>query len=322
CEVNGLTTTACTTMSTPPPPIPSDTDSRCCIPRYLSHGQEWSEALRVQDRTRVIKFSLDPVWNEQFSLPVRRAGAVLKVKLWDWNLSIPDDPLGHFEVKIGGDLLAQKTVDRWYVLRTPSDLTSTKTPTGSDPTDTLAHDVPLHEPSIEERLEAYGKVRLELRFEFNELAETCSHIWPEEPPQKPRKEFSPNRIFYNWLLLQQLLLPYLEFLDGAGRVLGWRHSITFCLLCLVTLALLVVHPGMLIVTLNAVLLWIVTSRYWSHVIAQRQAESSGERPGSAQDIETGAKPRKKRLRKKVRQLQKTFLPPMEATTDREVCVCL
>ncbi|CBJ30628.1 conserved unknown protein [Ectocarpus siliculosus] len=125
--------------------------------RYLSHGQEWSEPLRVREKTRVIKFSLNPVWNEEFSLPVRRAGAVLRIRLWDWNASIPDDPLGHIEVKMGGDLLAQKD------------------------------GVPLHEPSIEERRESYGEVRLQLRFEFNELAETCSYIWPEEPPKRPLK---------------------------------------------------------------------------------------------------------------------------------------
>lgn len=31
------------------------------------------------------------------------------------------------------------------------------------------------------------KVRLQLRFEFNELGETCSYIWPEEPPKRPLK---------------------------------------------------------------------------------------------------------------------------------------
>ena len=40
--------------------------------RYLSHGQEWSEKLRLEDRTRTVKRSLDPVWDEEFSLPIRR----------------------------------------------------------------------------------------------------------------------------------------------------------------------------------------------------------------------------------------------------------
>lgn len=37
-----------------------------------------------------------------------RAGAVLKVQVWDWDRSSTDDALGHFEVKIGDELLAQK----------------------------------------------------------------------------------------------------------------------------------------------------------------------------------------------------------------------
>ncbi|CAB1100573.1 unnamed protein product [Ectocarpus sp. CCAP 1310/34] len=80
----------------------------CLTGRYLSHGQEWSERLRLKDRTRIIKTTLNPVWDEEFCLPVRRAGAVLKVEVWDWDRSSPDDPLGHFEVAIGEELLSQQ----------------------------------------------------------------------------------------------------------------------------------------------------------------------------------------------------------------------
>lgn len=37
-----------------------------------------------------------------------RSNATLRVKLWDWNLSIPHDPLGHVEVHIGDELLSKK----------------------------------------------------------------------------------------------------------------------------------------------------------------------------------------------------------------------
>lgn len=37
-----------------------------------------------------------------------RTGAVLKLGVWDWDRSSPDDPLGHFEVNIGEELLAQE----------------------------------------------------------------------------------------------------------------------------------------------------------------------------------------------------------------------
>lgn len=41
-----------------------------------------------------------------------RAGAFLRVEVWDWNRGISDDPLGSFEVKIGEELLSQKARDR------------------------------------------------------------------------------------------------------------------------------------------------------------------------------------------------------------------
>lgn len=40
--------------------------------RYLSTGHEWSEKLRLRDTTKIIKYSLNPVWDEEFSMPVRR----------------------------------------------------------------------------------------------------------------------------------------------------------------------------------------------------------------------------------------------------------
>lgn len=38
----------------------------------------------------------------------RRSGAVLKIEAWDWDRSSADDPLGHFEVTIGEELLSQQ----------------------------------------------------------------------------------------------------------------------------------------------------------------------------------------------------------------------
>lgn len=40
--------------------------------RYLSNGQEWSEKLQLRERTKFVRYSLDPVWDEEFTLPVRR----------------------------------------------------------------------------------------------------------------------------------------------------------------------------------------------------------------------------------------------------------
>eukprot|EP00752_Nemacystus_decipiens_P007785 g6953.t1 len=91
----------------------------CLTGRYLSNGQEWSEKLRLRETTKIIKYSLNPVWDEEFSMPVRRSGAVLKIEVWDWDRSSADDPLGHFEVSIGEELLCQQPLDMWYVLEAP-----------------------------------------------------------------------------------------------------------------------------------------------------------------------------------------------------------
>lgn len=39
-----------------------------------------------------------------------RSGAVLKIEVWDWDRSSSDDPLGHFEVSIGEELLSQQVI--------------------------------------------------------------------------------------------------------------------------------------------------------------------------------------------------------------------
>ena len=37
-----------------------------------------------------------------------RAGAFLRVEVWDWDRGTTDEPLGSFEVKVGEELLSQQ----------------------------------------------------------------------------------------------------------------------------------------------------------------------------------------------------------------------
>lgn len=46
---------------------------------YTLAGQEWLPELRRTGSTQFKPFTLDPIWNEHFVLPVRRGGAVLRV---------------------------------------------------------------------------------------------------------------------------------------------------------------------------------------------------------------------------------------------------
>ncbi|CAN0056858.1 unnamed protein product [Scytosiphon promiscuus] len=341
--------------------------------RYLSSGQEWSENLRIREQTKTIKYSLNPIWNEEFSLPVRRSGAVLRVELWDWDRNMKDDSLGSFEVKIGEELLSQKTLDMWYVLETPADLRRAESPVpdvkltrstemeapseveeefkeeeeakaeimegkwksvlrkgslaGERHRDGHDHG-PEEEPAsceacIESRRKRFGEVRLQLRYEFDEFAETCSHIWPEEAPKSPEMAFSPNRVYYNALLLQQLARPYIGCMQRANAVVHWVHPLK-SLLWFAALVVLLLRPCLLIVAINGSLLWIVVSNYLNHLLAQRRA--AGVDSG---DIEEGLAAKSKAIWKtwgdrrknklpKKRIPEKSMLPQIDAPEDLEM----
>ncbi|CAM9495234.1 unnamed protein product [Chrysoparadoxa australica] len=85
--------------------------------KYFSHGQEWPEKHRFTARTQVIRKCLTPKWNEEFLIPVRRAGAVIQCKVFDWDRASQDDLLGCLEIPLADDLLSQKPVTRWYHLQ-------------------------------------------------------------------------------------------------------------------------------------------------------------------------------------------------------------
>ena len=42
-----------------------------------------------------------------------RAGAFLRVEVWDWDRGTTDEPLGSFEVKVGEELLSQQVKLPW-----------------------------------------------------------------------------------------------------------------------------------------------------------------------------------------------------------------
>ncbi|CAM9674524.1 unnamed protein product, partial [Discosporangium mesarthrocarpum] len=106
--------------------LPSDLNGRsdpyvnlCVSGRYLSQGHQWPKSHRLHSRTRTIKATLSPKWDEEFTIPVRRSGAILQIEVMDWDRNSPDDPLGWLEIPIGGPLLAQKAMTQWYVLDPP-----------------------------------------------------------------------------------------------------------------------------------------------------------------------------------------------------------
>eukprot|EP00903_Cladosiphon_okamuranus_P009643 g9176.t1 len=336
--------------------------------RYLSTGQEWSEQFRIKQQTRIVKYRLNPVWNESFSLPVRRAGAFLRVEVWDWNFRMSDDPLGSFEVKIGEELLSQKAVDMWFVLDAPRDLKKSSSSSSDvegnreaeqqqqlseveeqineerEAAETLAgkrhrskntsrrrrikrrmknkvkdsrqhnhsagEELETCEACIQRRRDQFGEVRLQLQFEFNEFGETCSHMWPEEPPQPVEMaEFSPNRLYYNTLLLLELVRPYVSFLTEAINVVYWVLPWT-SLSWFIGVAVMLLYPSLLIVAINVSLTRSVIAAYRRNTSAL-----TGEAP-SARDA--GGLARRSSWKRPKKMTISRLLPPIDEPGDEEL----
>ncbi|CAM9100195.1 unnamed protein product [Laminaria digitata] len=129
------------------------------------------------------------------------------------------------------------------------------------------------EACIDLRRKTFGEVRLELRFEFDEFAETCSHIWPEEPEASPVVPFSPNLVYFKAMLLWELAQPYLKFMQGACAVVYWVFPWT-SLLCLVAIVVLLLQPVILIIAINGGLLVIVVSSYLQRTLDRPRIASS------------------------------------------------
>ena len=56
---------------------------------------------RKEFKTRVIKGSLNPEWNEKFEIDVTDPEARLMISIWDRDLVGSDDYMGAFEVRVG-----------------------------------------------------------------------------------------------------------------------------------------------------------------------------------------------------------------------------
>eukprot|EP00903_Cladosiphon_okamuranus_P009644 g9177.t1 len=355
--------------------------------RYLSNGQEWSKKFQISEQTKVVKYSLNPVWNESFSLPVRRAGAFLRVELWDWDRGSSDDPLGSFEVKIGEELLSQKAMDMWFVLDAPRDWkksssspsksglktvwkkeqeqpseveeenakeeeTAERMAAGSTTSSVLppswspnlgkrfkrkshgsnqgggnepivegsvspGEDSDVSEASIQYRRDHFGEVRLELRFEFNGFGETCSHLWPEERPRPVDATFSPNRVYYNALLLQQLAQPYFSCIKEAGATVHWVRPWK-SLLWFMALVVLLLHPCLLIVVINVALAGSVLAAYLEYTFPPVQEADGGEEPSSNTGRIWRRRRRRRISKRSFKMPQKSLLPPIDEPGDEKL----
>ncbi|CAM9605027.1 unnamed protein product [Ectocarpus fasciculatus] len=168
---------------------------------------------------------------------------------------------------------------------------------------------PSCEACIEVRRKRFGEVRLQLRFEFSEFAETCSHLWPEEPPEPAEMTFSPNRVYYNAMLLQQLAQPYIGCMQGASAIVHWVHPWK-SLAWFIALVVMLLHPCLLIVVINGALLRIAIFGYLEHFASLREDHEDDV------DVEMGhAAKSAAKAKAKENISKKSLLPPIDAPED-------
>ena len=64
-------------------------------------------------KTKIIKKTLNPVWNEEYHFPIKSIGTdVLHMSFKDWNSFGKDDPISKYDLKIS-DLILGKVYDEW-----------------------------------------------------------------------------------------------------------------------------------------------------------------------------------------------------------------
>ncbi|OON17710.1 C2 domain protein [Opisthorchis viverrini] len=75
-----------------------------------------SDELNRKFKTKTIKSSLDPVWEEAFTINIRPEDDAkrLQIEVWDWDRTSRDDFMG--SLSFGVTELASKPIDCWFKL--------------------------------------------------------------------------------------------------------------------------------------------------------------------------------------------------------------
>jgi hypothetical protein len=127
---------------------------------------------------------------------LKRHGAVLKVKLFDFDDLAADDPLGHVVISLSS--LLPGVHEGWWPLHDPND---NQNRMGSTFQQEREHS------STSSSLHAGPAVRLRITFEHSPVGELCSYLW--EPPKKVKPtihRFDPNILFLAVMTIQTKLV--------------------------------------------------------------------------------------------------------------------
>jgi len=108
-------------------------------------------------KTKVIKKSADPEWNEDFDFPVTDTTGMFKITLLDWEMTSSHRAVGELLIKVS-DVVQNKTIDQIYELRN-ADGSIVK---GKNDKSSLLHLVLKYEEKSDKELEAMQKEMEEL----------------------------------------------------------------------------------------------------------------------------------------------------------------
>lgn len=175
---------------------------------------EWETSLRSTARTHFEPKNLNPKWNTcGLTFPLRRHGAVLKVKVYDHEDVLKDNMLGQLTISVNE--LIPGNHEGWYSLNDPAE-------TETDPVG-LPGSVVASGPAI----------YLRLRLELSCFGETCSFLWSPPQVHKPLARFEPNLFFSKMFDLKKNVVSKILFAAKAiTDAIYWKRgpSYTFSVL--------------------------------------------------------------------------------------------
>ena len=183
----------------------SDPYARLIITGKNKYGNEWTEEKRQTWQSATVKKSLNPGWHEQCEFFVPRYDAVLRVEIYDLDVSSADDLLGSVEIPIK-DLSFLGLVKRWVPLEIAEGFTA-----------------------------ASAAVHLHLEYEVSALGEASSMLWAEQRKTKDATKFDINLLYTNGMALNKEMKPYLDVATAAEKIVSWkdeRKSRTWLAICL------------------------------------------------------------------------------------------
>jgi len=132
---------------------------------------EWGPGLRLHSKTHAEPQTLDPKWRvPAIKFPIKRHGAVLKVRLFDYDELGADDPLGHCLLHVN-NMVPGETLHGWFALK--------------DPGENAMKDVSLFDDEMPMEDHSGPGVRLKVTLHLDTFGELCSYLWA--PPEVPTK---------------------------------------------------------------------------------------------------------------------------------------